>query len=163
MSGVDLGYATESVVGLCPFTVRRVARWSECDPAGVVFTGNYPLYLLSAVGLLRRHLAGGDWGALARAEGIGTPAKAISLVFGAMILPEQPFDIAVTIERLGRTTTTFAARAQSLEGTPLFEGSLTSIIVPAEMPARTSCPIPDRIRALLEAYRDACAAPVPAA
>ncbi len=38
----------EYVTGYAPFTVRRTARWHECDPAGVVYAGNFTDYLLSA-------------------------------------------------------------------------------------------------------------------
>ena len=44
------------ISSLDPFTVRRAVRWAECDPAGVVYLGNYPHYLLSATHLFDQPL-----------------------------------------------------------------------------------------------------------
>ena len=51
--------ATEYVSSTRPFTVRRRVRWSECDPAGVVFAGNFSIYLHNAVALFRTEMLGG--------------------------------------------------------------------------------------------------------
>ncbi|MCA1457078.1 hypothetical protein I6F35_28325 [Bradyrhizobium sp. BRP22] len=53
----------EVIISKVPFRVRRAVRWSECDPAGVVYTGQFSEYLLSSIYLFstsypRRNLAG---------------------------------------------------------------------------------------------------------
>ena len=50
----DWRFAGEYITNETPFTVRRAVRWAECDPAGVVYLGNFPHYLLSAVHLRTR-------------------------------------------------------------------------------------------------------------
>jgi hypothetical protein len=36
--------SSEIVVSDLPFTVRRTARWADCDPAGAVFTARFTDY-----------------------------------------------------------------------------------------------------------------------
>lgn len=43
--------STEYVIRTMPFVVRRTVKWSECDPAGVVYTGSFAEYVLSAADL----------------------------------------------------------------------------------------------------------------
>lgn len=148
MSPLALGFATEVVVSLHPFTVRRIPRWSECDPAGVVFTGNFTGYLLSAVQMLRRHLSGD-------ADAARAPAKAVSLVFHRPLPPEVPFDLSIRVSRIGRHTVTFAGRATQ-QGRLAFEGSLTSIFVEGPMTEARARGVPDGFRAALEDYESAC-------
>lgn len=69
---------SSQVVALTPFTVRRIALWRDCDPAGVVYAGNFSDYLLDATALLRRHVFGLGWRAIRETTGVDTPAKALS-------------------------------------------------------------------------------------
>ena len=49
----------EHVVSRVPFVVRRKVRWSDCDPAGVVFTGKFAEYVLDFVTLFYAEMAEG--------------------------------------------------------------------------------------------------------
>ena len=121
--------ATELVVSVAPFIVRRRARWSECDPAGVVHTVRFGDYVLSAADLFRNHLVGRDWHLRNRTSGFGSPAKALSLVFQGSLWPNDPFDIAVFVGDIRTRTMDLLMQASRQDGRPIFSARLSSICV----------------------------------
>ena len=97
--------ATEMIVKRQPFTVRRIVKWAECDPAGVVYAGNFPEYMLSTAHLFRQHVLGAPIGKRDVEQKYGTPGKALSMVFMGPLWPGDVFDMSVHIGELGGTTT----------------------------------------------------------
>lgn len=148
----------EAVVSLVPFTVRRVARWSECDPAGVVYTGHFAEYLLSAVHLFRLHLFG-SWTEIRRALHVDLPAKAISLVFNGSLWPDDVFNIVVHVGQIRTRTFDIVAEArrQDSDG-PVFEGRMSSICCSA-LDRGASKPLPQELREQLKASAHVSPAP----
>ncbi|MCW5773491.1 MAG: acyl-CoA thioesterase [Rhodospirillaceae bacterium] len=152
--------ATEFVCSRRPFVVRRTVRWQECDPAGVVYAGRFPEYLLSAVDLLRQDLLAEERAKAGDRFAYRTPGKALGLVFKSPLWPGDVFDIAMYVGSLGRTTTTFAAHAYRADNrADVFVGRVTSIYVSSEDRLKT-IEIPAGVRNALEAYQ--AAAPMPA-
>ncbi len=148
-----------AVIATAPFTLRREVRWSDCDPAGVVFTGKFSEYVLSATSLFRRHILGPRWGEVGRTLGIDTPAKALSLVFQGPLWPEDLTDITVWVGDV--RTRTFDMLLQAVRadtGAPVFMARLTTICISAT-DRMASMPWPDAYRAPFAAYRDRHAAP----
>ena len=82
----------ECVVSRAPFTVRRRVRWSDCDPAGVVYTGRFSEYVLSFVNLFHAELAQPltyrEW---CGQMGVDTPCKAMALEFHRALWPDEEF------------------------------------------------------------------------
>ena len=146
-------HSREEVVSTEPFTVRRVARWSECDPAGVVYTGNFAEYMLSAVHLFRRHVLLASWHEIKSHAKVDTPAKAISMVFNGSLWPDDVFDITVRVGDIRTRTFDFLASAiRADDGSSVFEGSVSAICVDAA-DRRVAAPIPPVLRDLLEGWR----------
>ena len=143
--------ATEYVSSLRPFTVRRRVRWSECDPAGVVFAGNFSIYLHNAVALFRTEMLGG----------FTAPAKAISLVFHRALWPDEEFDMAVYVSAVRNSTIEFRVIATTGGGRirreKVFDGTVTAIFI--KKTERKSAPLPASTRKLAEAYAKRC--PIP--
>ena len=140
----------EEVISKHPFRVRRVARWSECDPAGVVYAGNFPEYMLSAVHLFRRHVLDGTWQEIRNELRVDTPAKALAMEFKGSLWPDDVFDMEVRIGDVRTRTFDFevaAFRAES--GASVFAGKLSAICVSAE-DRRAAVPIPDALRRRLQ-------------
>lgn len=162
MSNADLSFADmsrEQVVSLTPFTVRRVARWSECDPAGVVYTGNFSEYLMSATHLFRRHVLSGDWHSIRETVQVDLPAKALSLVFKGSLWPDDVFDTSIFVGDIRERTFDFLAQAKRTDGAGnVFDGRLSVICVSAS-DRRIAMPIPTALRTLLEQSRTQCPAP----
>ena len=153
--------AGEYVLRESPFTVRRRVRWSECDPAGVVYAGNYPGFLSSAIEWFRRHLGVGGYDHLGPARTYQTPAKALGLVYMSSLWPDDIFDIVLFVGEVRTRTSEVLAEAKRADnGQPVFAGRLTSIYVSAEDRKQT-VPVPDDIRQILATYRDSHPVPEP--
>ena len=143
----------EEVISRSPFRVRRVARWSECDPAGVVYTGNFTEYMLSATHLFRRHVFGGTWKDIRDRIGIDTPNKALSLVFNGSLWPDDVFDIEVQVGEIRNRTFDFEVAAfRADDGSSVFTGSLSAVCVKAD-DRRIAAAIPESLRRQLEDSR----------
>ena len=142
---------SEEVVGTAPLMVRRRVVWADCDPAGVVHTGRFPDFVLSAATLFRSFLLGARWHDRSRAEGIGMPAKAISLVFQSSLWPRDAIEIAVFVGAVRTRTVDMLMQAvRTDDRSPVFIARLTSICVSAT-DRRGSSPLPGTFR---QAYAD---------
>ena len=140
--------ATEFVLSTSPFVVRRRARWSECDPAGVVYTGRFVDYLLSSVALFNEHLMGGPVEPLKQKLQVQTPCKGLSLVFDGALWPNDAFDMHVSVSDIRTSSFDIAVRAVRPDGRPVFSGVVSPICIAAS--ERRSVPIPDEMKALLQ-------------
>lgn len=159
-AGLFAAESREEVISKSPFRVRRVARWSECDPAGVVYTGHFTEYLLSAAHLFRRHLLGETWRETRDKLGVDTPNKAISMVFNGSLWPDDIFDIELRVGDIKTRTFSFEVSAfRADDRSSVFTGSLTAICVKAD-DRRISLPIPDLLRRRLEEARSIAGRPL---
>jgi len=144
--------ATEYVLSRTPFVVRRTVRWGDCDPAGVVYTGRFTEYLLSAVQLFHQQLAGHDMESFRARLNVQTPCKAMSLVFHRALWPNEVFDMAVTVGELRTSSYDLNVRASLPDGTRVFEGVFTPICILTT--ERKSTAIPEELKRRLEAARE---------
>lgn len=145
--------ATEYVLRTEPFTVRRRVRWSECDPAGVVYAGNFTEYLLSAADLFRQHLNVSGRLMAAHDRTYHTPGKAMSLVYMSSLWPDDIFDISVFAGGVRTKTSDVLARAcRADDGSAVFMGRITSIYV-SPNDRKQTVPIPGDVRNAFEGYR----------
>lgn len=141
---------TEYVLQESPFVVRRQVRWADCDPAGVVYTGRFPEYVLGAVSLFGNHLAGNDGQSLGKHYGVDTPCKGMRFEFLASLWPYEQFDIACHVSDIRKKTYDVTCDARKLDGTPVFVSVFSPICIRQD--ARVGTPIPDEMRAQLERY-----------
>jgi acyl-CoA thioesterase FadM len=149
----DWKFASEYIIGDTPFTVRRAARWAECDPAGVVYLGNFPHYLLSAVHLFRNRALGVGWIDSAGEQGFQTPGKALAMVFQGPLWPDDVFDMAVYVGDVRKHTMDVLVQATRADnGENVFAGRVTSVFV-TMTDRRKTIEIPQTRRDLLEGYR----------
>jgi len=147
----------EQVLSLAPLTVRRRVRWSECDPAGVVYAGKFPDYMITAVGQLRAHVLNAPL-AQAGVPSFNTPGKALSMVFLSPLWPDDVFDMSVYLGGIGRSTVHFLVAATRADtGLPVFAGRLSSIYVEPGNRLKVT-PVPEPHRATLDAYAGQCPA-----
>jgi acyl-CoA thioester hydrolase len=144
-------WPSESILRVAPFVVRRMVKWHECDPAGVVYAGNFVTYASSASHMFLGHLLGGRFHEKKREIGIDFPAKGYHLVFYSSLWPDQYFDMTVSVVRIGRASFTNQIVGTSLTGEPVFVAQMTPIcVVPGGPKGRQSVPIPDRLRKALQ-------------
>ena len=89
------------------------------------------------------------------AIGVDLPAKAAACVFHSSLLPEESFEMRVTVTRIGNSSFTNEIEGAKLSGQPIFTAHLTPIcVLPAGANAsdRKSTPIPDALRLGLQRY-----------
>ncbi len=140
--------ATEYVASVKPFVVRRRARWSECDPAGVVFAGNFSLYLHNAVSLFRAEVL----------AGFTAPTKSLSLVFHRALWPDEEFDMAVHVAEVRNSTIEFRVIATTgKKRERVFDGTVTTICIARH--ERKAVRLPPRVRKLAQEYAQRWPAP----
>ncbi|MBD9380174.1 MULTISPECIES: acyl-CoA thioesterase [Achromobacter] len=137
--------ATEMVLSLDPFVVRREVRWGDCDPAGVVYTGRFTDYLLGAVGLYTEHL--GEGKRLGEAHEVGTPCRGMSLDFTGTLWPGDVVHIACSLGALRTRSFDIRAHATRPDGSPVFAAVFSPICVRQD--ARVGTPIPASLREVL--------------
>lgn len=144
---------TEHVVRERPFTVRRRVRWSECDPAGVAYTGHFTDYLVSAVTLFHEHLLGESGASYSRRHGMQMPCKSMSLVFGRALWPGEVFDLVVSVAAIRTRSYDIAVKAGLADGTPVFEGLFSPVCIASS--ERRPIRMPDDLRVRLRAVAPA--------
>lgn len=139
-----------------PFTIRRIVRWGECDPAGIVYTPRFLDYATEAVDDFVREVLGTTWYKLRHIDR-GHPMVHASLDFYKPLAADDLFDLVVIVEHVGRSSIAYQIAGKNTDGELCFEakmvGSIIQINGPADMKA---IPIPDDMRERLEAYCKAC-------
>ena len=145
------GNAVECVLSTSPFVVRRRVRWGECDPAGVVYTGRFTDYLLSAVMLFHEHVLGGFSEGYRKQMGIETPCKGMTLTFNRALWPNETFDMSVSMGDIRSASYDMHVKAALPDGSPVFSGTFSPVCIPRD--ERRSIPLPADMRQRLEAAR----------
>lgn len=130
----------EYVVSRAPFVVRRRVRWGDCDPAGVVYTGRFTDYLLDAVHLFFRNLAGGPYNAWLATIGVDTPCKGMEFVFHHALWPEDEFDMTCTVPVVRQHSFDIAVEASQEDGGRVFSARFSPICISREVRKRTDVP-----------------------
>ena len=132
-----------------PFVLRQTVKWSDCDPAGVVYTGRFVEYVTTAFRAFLAEVLGGNIEAYVARYAVDFPAKAISFVFDSSLRPDDRFDIEVRIAGI-RNTTFECEFASTHGGKACFTARMTTICVsPGE---RKAIRVPDALRAKLAAH-----------
>ncbi len=139
-----------------PFVLRQTVKWSDCDPAGVVYTGRFVEYVTTAFRAFLAHILDGNIEAHVARYGVDFPAKAISFVFESSLRPDDRFDVEVRVA--GIRNTTFECEFLGTQGgKPCFTARMTTIcVVPVE---RKAMRVPDTLRARLEPHLAAAVTP----
>lgn len=149
--------ATESVIGTSPFTVRRRVKWSECDPAGVVYTVTFSEYILSAAELFYEYLFSEPPQQAKTRHGFGTPTRALSIDFRSSLWPDDEFDMTVQVKEVRTRTYALQIDAVNRDGKPVFAALLTVICVARG--ERRAIEIPGILRAKLKNMAAECDTP----
>ncbi len=136
----------EYVTARRPFVIRRRVRWSDCDPAGVVYTGKFSEYLMGAVMLFFAEIGGGNYSRWIETLGVDTPCKGLELTFHKALWPEDDFDLTCTVSTVRESSFDIAIKATRPDGSPVFDGRFSPICIGRD--ERKRVPIP---RGLLDA------------
>jgi 4-hydroxybenzoyl-CoA thioesterase len=129
------------------FRRERVIRFSDCDPAAIVF---YPQYFVMFNGLVE------DWFGDALAIGfsalilerrIGLPTARLEVDFSAVSRIGDAVVLSLAVERLGRRSITLALRCKSQEGE--LRVAARQVLVTTSLDTHAAVDIPADIRAAI--------------
>lgn len=133
------------------FTRTELVRFQHCDAAGIVF---YPRYVEMVNATVEDFFAGPVGHSVAEIHGpmnASTPVAHLEVDFRAPSRLGEVLDFALVVERVGRTSASFAV-ACSCAGQPRFEAKLTIVHI-----SRTDfrpAPWPGAMRAAFESARE---------
>ncbi len=137
-----------------PFTQRRTVKWGECDPAGIVYTPRFLDWSVEAVESTFRAVVGIHWPDMQERFGLAAPMKQISLEFSSPLRTYDEVDLTVTIDKLGRSSTSYRVTTRKSDGTLCFTALLTSVMI--DFSTFRPVPIPADVRTPFERYITAC-------
>ncbi|WP_321964814.1 acyl-CoA thioesterase [Paraburkholderia sp. J7] len=140
----------EYVLSEAPFVVRRTVRWGDCDPAGVVYTGRFPDYLLGALALFKDHIVGGSGESLGKRHGVGLPCRGMTFDFAGTLWPNDIVDLECYVGEIRTRSFDFHSEGRRPGGEPIFSARFSPICVHAHV--RESTDIPASLRATLMRY-----------
>ncbi len=138
-----------------PLVYKRRMGWAESDSARIVNSGRYLDFAMAAVEAWFRHIWGRDWHAMHVDLDMGSPMVHFDIDFLAPLEPGDLLAVSVYVERLGRSSLSFALEGMRQDGVPCFRCGYVSTIV-AMAPHMHAVPVPAEQRRRIEAYIDAC-------
>ncbi|WP_417515027.1 acyl-CoA thioesterase [Minwuia sp.] len=142
-----------NVTGTGPFTVGRLVRWGDSDPAGIIYTGAYLDYMVETAEDFFVHLTGIHWRDMQTTRGTGTPMVHASMDFQKPVEAGRPISIQLFVPEVGRSSFTLQFRSLDEHGDVCFTGKLIGVFINHDGPGRISAAgIPDDWRPLLEDY-----------
>lgn len=127
-----------------PFRHRLRVRYGECDPQGVVFFANYPVYLDDAVTELWRERIG-PYAAMVEAGADMVVGELQARYLGSATFGDE-IDVVIDVERVGETSLTCRWRVER-DGDVLVDGMVRQVCIdPATKSKRA---LPDVVRTAL--------------
>jgi 4-hydroxybenzoyl-CoA thioesterase len=130
-----------------PFRRERLIRFSDCDPAGIVF---YPQYFVMFNGLVEDWISdelGIGYTALVIERRIGLPTVHLEADFSAVSRMGDRVALTLAVERLGETSLTLALRCTGVDGDPRM--AMRQVLVATSLENHRATAIPADLRAAI--------------
>lgn len=131
------------------FQTQILVRFGDLDPAGIAYYPNLVNYLHEAFEDFFRGHVGRPYPELYR-EGLGFPTVRLEVEYQHPVHYGDHVDIAVAVEHVGRSSVRLRYEA-SVAGRPVFVGR--NVVVTVNLKTFETLPLPDWLRAKLEAAR----------
>lgn len=135
--------------GTPEFRTQRLIRFSDCDPAGIVF---YPQYFVMFNGLVEDWVNEGlglSYHALIAAQRIGLPTVRLAVDFRAVSRMGDRVTLALAVRRLGRSSLTLAVRCLE-EGTDALRVEMEQVLVTTSLDTHRAVAIPSALHAAIQ-------------
>ena len=132
------------------FERRRLVRFGDCDPAGIVF---YPRYFEMLNALLEDWFGQGlgiDFAAFITERRLGLPSRAIASEFLAVSRCGETLVQRLAVKRLGRTSLTLDVRYLGVDGSE--RARFEQVLVCTSLATHRPEPLPADLRAALESF-----------
>ncbi|MEO6030996.1 MAG: thioesterase family protein [Burkholderiaceae bacterium] len=130
------------------FERERLIRFSDCDPAGIVF---YPQYFVMLNGLIEDWVNEGlgiTYHTLVMKRSVGLPTVRLEVDFRAVSRLGDRVRLSLQVERLGEKSLTLALQCRALGGESRL--SARQVIVTTSLDTHQSIPIPPDVRSAIE-------------
>ena len=134
------------------FRRERVIRFSDCDPAGIVF---YPQYFVMFNGLLEDWVDGPlglGFADLVSRRRIGLPTVRLEADFRAVSRFGDDVELSLAVERLGGKSITLDLQCRAAGGGEL-RMAMRQVIVTTSLQTHAAIAVPEDLRAAIEATR----------
>jgi 4-hydroxybenzoyl-CoA thioesterase len=132
------------------FRVPRRIRFSDCDPAGIVF---YPQYFVMFNGLLEDWVDGPlgiGFAELVSRRRIGLPTVRLEADFRAVSRFGDDVVLSLAVERLGGRSLTLALRCESAAGE--LRMAMRQVVVTTSLETHQAVDVPADLRAAIERF-----------
>jgi 4-hydroxybenzoyl-CoA thioesterase len=129
------------------FTRERLIRFSDCDPAGIVF---YPQYFVMLNGLVEDWFndeLGIGYAALILERRIGLPTVRLEVDFQAVSRLGDHVDLSLQVDRLGGRSLTLALEVTGADGG--LRMRMRQVLVTTSLVTHRALDIPSDIRAAI--------------
>ncbi len=130
------------------FRRERLIRFSDCDPAGIVF---YPQYFVMFNGLVEDWVSEGlgiGYHDLIARRRIGLPTVRVEAEFGGISRMGDRVTLALQVERLGGKSLSLGLRCDGEDGKPRM--AMRQVLVTTSLETHRAIAIPDDLRAAIE-------------
>jgi len=140
--------AAETQTFMAEFLRPRMIRFSDCDPAGIVF---YPQYFVMLNGLVEDWVSDGlgiDYHAFIRERRIGLPTVRLEADFRAVSRMGDKVTLGLAVERLGSRSVTLVLRCFEPASGEL-RMQVRQVLVTTSLESHRAVEIPQDMRAAI--------------
>lgn len=135
------------------YVVARRLSWGEADPAGTIYAPQAIDLAIQAIEGLWIEALGQSFREVHRARKIGTPWVRTECEFQRPLLAGDPYELGVSLVKLGGSSLTYRVVAAAPDGAALFTATMVSVVI--DIATMRATAIPDDIRAALAPWLDA--------
>ncbi len=147
---------TEKIVSDEPLVIRRVARWGDCDPAGIVYTPRFLDYVVSAHEAFISLMLGGPIHQLKSAAGVDFPVRGVEIDFRATLPLDTQFDMEVRAGAVRSRSFDLHVVARKVEAEGKRTGAVAFLArispVTVDRATRAAAAIPADLKSRIAAY-----------
>ncbi|MDI5983625.1 acyl-CoA thioesterase [Halomonas sp. M4R5S39] len=151
--------STEAVISEAPLIIRRVVRWGDCDPAGIVYTPRFLDYTISAHEAFIGLMLGGPIHSTKTSLKVNFPVRGVELDFRSPLPVDTQFDMEVRVGEIRSRTFDLHVTATRVAAEPAHQGPVAFLArispVTVDGASWTAVPLPDALRSRISAYADA--------
>jgi 4-hydroxybenzoyl-CoA thioesterase len=131
------------------FRRQRLIRFSDCDPAGIVF---YPQYFVMLNGLVEDWVSDSDglgigYPELVIGRRVGLPSVHLEVDFTAVSRMGDTVELGLDVERVGRTSLTLALRCTGAGAEPRL--AMRQVLVATSLESHRAIELPADLRAAI--------------
>ncbi len=132
-------------------TLRQRAAFDQCDPAGILFSGHYPLLAHRAIEEFVVHM-GFSWGEWFQHPQYAIPLRHLEVNYLSPLRAGELYDWTVSLGDLGETSVPFKVEVRSVQDPSVVCAQIQSVHVFLDIKLKQKTAIPLEFRHKLEPF-----------